>query len=261
MRALLIAALVVLAAALISVEAATSAPRSAIIITSDAGSGAAEAWVFLPEKTPECVLTFIHDDGDLSPARYTSWIDYTVLRHECAVIFPRYQTAAHAPNAANLAGLRAAVSTGMRVVRSSKFRTGGDKALQALPAVTAGFGSGGTLAFAYATAAHDWGFAAPRAVDTVFPVVNDRAVLPSKKLGAKVHVLVQLGDRDKAAGPASGRAVRQYLAARDSASTQIQLVHSTAALPAIHSAPMRADTASENAFWGPLDVLIDGVTP
>lgn len=247
--------------ALVLAAAAAAAPRSAIVSVTDVGSGASEAWVFLPEKAPECVLTFIHDDGDLSPARYTSWIDYTVLRHECAIVFPRYQVAARAPSTANLVGLHAAVSTGMQVIRAAKFRTGGDRALRALPAITAGFGSGGPLALAYATAAQDWGFATPVAVDTVFPVVNDRAALPVRKLGSRVHVLVQLGDRDRRAGPASGQAVRNYLAARDPGTTRIQLVHSTAALAAIHSAPLRVDTAAENAFWGPLDILIDGVTP
>jgi hypothetical protein len=251
----------VLVAALACIQPARPGSRSAIIGVTDVGSGAAEAWVFRPgEGELECVLTFIHDDGDLSPARYTSWIDYTVLRHHCAIVFPRYEVAAHGSNAANLRGLRAAVSTGMKYISTSVLRTGGAQALRALPAITAGFGSGGTLALAYATVAQDWGFNAPIAVDTVFPVVDDRASLPAKRLADRVHVLAQFGDRDLKAGPTSAKAVRTYLAARRG-STTIQVVHSSPALAAIHSAPLRVDSPSENTFWGPLDTLIDGVTP
>ena len=79
-------ALAVVAAALVLTPASAAAPGSSIIRLVDVGSGAAEAWVFLPEEPPDCVLTFVHDDGDLSPARYTSWLNYTVLRHHCAFV-------------------------------------------------------------------------------------------------------------------------------------------------------------------------------
>src|ERR1700751_6023996 len=111
--------LAALAAALIVTPASAAVPNSAIIRLVDVGSGGGESWVFLPEEPPVCVLTFIHDDGDLSPARYTSWLDYTVLRHHCAIVFPRYQLAARTANARNLVGLRAGIAAGLAFVRKT----------------------------------------------------------------------------------------------------------------------------------------------
>lgn len=253
-------ALVAVFAALALAPVSGAASGSAIIRLVDVGSGAGETWVFLPERPPDCVLTFIHDDGDLSPARYTSWLDYTVLRHGCAVIFPRYQLTAHATNSRNLGGLRAGVAAGLAFVRRTSFGLDRNRAT-AVPSITAGFGAGGTLALTLAARAREWGFPPPIAVDTVFPIVNALVPLPTQKLGSHVQVLVQVGDRDRTAGPASARAVRQYLSGRSAGMGRIQVVHSTASLAAIHSAPLRVDTAAENAFWGPLDTLIDGVTP
>jgi hypothetical protein len=55
--------------------------------------------------------------------------------------------------------------------------------------------------------------------------------------------------------------VKHYLSAHSPGLARIQVVLSSASLAAIHSAPLRVDTAAQNAFWGPLDELIDGVTP
>jgi hypothetical protein len=249
--------LAALLVALVLASDSKAARRSVIVQIVDVGGGNHEAWVFLPEERPECVLTFIHDDGDLTPARYTSWLDYTVLRDHCAIVFPKYQLAARAGSARNLTGLRAGISTGLAYVRARAFRTAGARALASVPVIATGFGSGGTLAFTVATRASGWGFPAPIAIDTVFPVVNVLSPLPTAPLADHVHVLVQMGDRDRAAGPASGVAVRKYLASHPAGN--IQVVHSTSALDAIHNAPLRVDSASENAFWGPLDALIDSV--
>jgi predicted esterase len=248
------------ALALVLAPVSTAARGSAIIRLVDVGSGASETWVFLPEEPPDCILTFIHDDGDVSPAHYTSWLDYTVLRHKCAIVFPRYQVAGHAPNTRNLGGLRSGVAAGLAFVRKTSFGLDRDRA-NTVPNITAGFGSGGTLALTLAARAHEWGFPSPIAVDTVFPIVNSLVPLPSQKLSSRVHVLVQIGDRDRAAGPASASAVKQYLSTHPAGLAHIEVVHSTASLTATHGAPLREDTAAQNAFWGPLDTLIDDVTP
>jgi predicted esterase len=255
------ALLVVVGTVLTSAPAATPRPSSQIVRIEDVGKGAAEAWVFLPaEERPDCVLTFIHDDGDLSPARYTPWLSYTVLRDHCAIVFPRYQLARHSSAAGNLRGLRAAVGAGMAFVRKTTFGLYGEKALASMPHIAAGFGSGGTLALALATQARSWGIPSPVAIDSVFPVVSDGAPVPDQQLDRRARVLVQVGDRDRVAGPASASAVRKYLASHPGGRARIQLVRSSASLAATHSAPLRVDTPSENAFWGPLDTLIDSVT-
>jgi hypothetical protein len=260
MRVPLSLALLAFAAALVVVPSAAPRSSSSIVRIEDLGKGAAEAWVFLPQERPDCVLTFIHDDGDMSPARYTPWLSYTVLNDHCAIVFPRYQVAAHSSAAVNIRGLRAAVSTGINYVRTTTFGLYGDKALASMPAISAGFGSGGTLALELAARARSWGLPAPVAIDTIFPVVSDGAPVPDRTLDTRVRVLVQVGDRDVVAGPASATAVRKYLSSHPRGRARIQLIHSTAALAAIHSAPLRVDTASENTFWGPLDALIGSVS-
>jgi hypothetical protein len=240
-------------------SSASAAPSSAIVRLADVGSGANEVWIFLPEKTPQCVLTFIHDKGDLSPARYTSWLDYTVLNDQCAIVFPRYGVGPEASAAAKLRGLRAGVSTGMTYVLKTSFRAGGEAALRASPAIVAGFGSGASLAVTYATSASAWGFARPKALDIIFPVISTTSPLPRARLASSMRVLVQLGDRDTTAGRASALGVRRYLGSRSPTRTQIHVIHSTPSLPAVHSAPLQVNTASETTFWGALDVLIASV--
>jgi hypothetical protein len=237
---------------------ASAAPSSAIVRLADVGSGANEVWIFLPEKTPQCVLTFIHDKGDLSPARYTSWLDYTVLNDQCAIVFPRYGVGPRASAAAKVRGLRAGVSTGMAYVLKTSF-AGDRAAFRASPAIVAGFGSGAGLAVTYATRASAWGFATPKALDLVFPVFSAASPLPAARLAPAMRVLVQLGDRDTVAGHASSLIMRRYLRSRSPARTQIRVIHSTPSLSAVHNAPLQVNTASETAFWGALDVLIGSV--
>jgi acetyl esterase/lipase len=240
-------------------SSASAAPSSAIVRLVDVGSGANEVWIFLPEKTPQCVLTFLHDRADLSPARYTSWLDYTVLNDQCAVVFPRYEVGPGASAAAKVRGLHAGVSTGMTYLLKNSFVVGGEATLRASPAIVAGFGSGAGLAVTYATSASAWGFATPKALDIIFPVVLATAPLPRARLASSMRVLVQLGDRDTTAGRASALAVRRYLGSRSRARTQIHVIHSTPSLPAVHDAPLQVNTASETTFWGALDVLIGSV--
>jgi hypothetical protein len=240
-------------------SSASAAPSSAIVRLADVGSAANEVWIFLPEKTPQCVLTFIHDKGDLSPARYTSWLDYTVLNDQCAIVFPRYGVGPRASAAAKVRGLRAGVSTGMVYVLKTSFVAGGRAAFRASPAIVAGFGAGAGLAVTYVTSASAWGFTTPKALDLVFPVVSATSPLPTARLAPAMRVLVQLGDRDTIAGRASALAVRRYLGSRSPARTQIRVIRSTPSLSAVHNAPLQVNTASETAFWGALDVLIGSV--
>ena len=242
------------------VAPATATHASVIVRVVDVGSGAAEAWAFLPEEKPDCVITFIHDDGDVSPTKYTSWLDYTVLSDHCAIVFPRYQKARGTSASANLNGLRAAISTGMRYISRNEFPAGGDAALRRLPAIAAGLGSGATMALLYATTARQWGYRAPAAVDVVFPVVTANAPLPNAKLAAGTRVLVQMGDRDASVAPRNAGAVRRFLSSH-SPRPHVEVVRSTADLAVTRGAPLLVNTAAENAFWGPLDNLIGSVTP
>ena len=211
--------------------------------------------MFIPEGKPDCLLTFVHDDGDISPARYTSWLDYTALNDHCAIVFPRYQAKAHSTPAANLAGLRAGIAAGIAFIRANSTADP-----STAPQVAAGFGSGATLAIALAVNAHRWGLSAPVALDVVFPVISDSTPLPGRRLAPGFMPSSSSAIATLPPPASSAQAVRHYFAARRAGLTQIRIVRSTAAFIADHGAPLRVDTPSENAFWGPLDNLIGLIT-
>jgi hypothetical protein len=250
--------LAVLVAALALVPSAAAAPGSAIVRSVDVGDGAAEAWVFLPEHRPDCVVVLIHDVGDLTPVRYDGLADFLAIGKDCATIYPRYQAAADPPAAAAaLRGLRASLATGFAFLRGPQSGIGGKAAADALPVTVAGVGYGGTLAFAAARNAKAWGLPVPGAVDSIFPAAGRESGLPVGPLDPRTHVLIQVGDQDRVGGSAAGRDLWKALASHPAGHKRYQLVRSTGSLRAAHSAPLQQTAAAESTFWLPLDDLID----
>ena len=254
--------LAVLAAALALAPSAAAATGSAIVRAVDVGDGAAEAWVFLPEHRPDCVVVVLHDAGDLTPVRYDGLADFLALGKGCATIFPRYQTAADPPTAATaLRGVRAGLSTGFSFLRGPQSGIGGKAAADALPVTVAGFGYGGTLAFAAARSAKAWGLPVPAAVDSIFPSAGRESGLPVAPLDARTRVLIQVGDQDRVGGSAAGSDLWKALASHPPGRKHYQLVRSTGSLRAAHSAPFLQTSAAEDTFWVPLSDLIDVTAP
>jgi hypothetical protein len=231
---------------------AFAGPTSSIVSVHDLGTGAGEVWVFLPEHAPECIVTFVHDAGDLSPARYSGWLSYLAIGNECAAVFPRYELSASSHSAASdLRGLRAGIARGIAYIQSSP------RVTRKLPVVGAGYAYGGVLALAYAANAASWGLPAPLSVDTIFPVSGQAETLLQAPLPARTRVLVQVGDDDRPGGAAGGQVLWRLLASHPSGRKRLQHVHSTPTFSTVHSAPLQITPEAEVAFWAPLDVLID----
>jgi hypothetical protein len=247
--------------ALLLAPGAAARTSSAALRIVDLGKGAAEAWVILPEAPPSCIVAFVHAPGDTTPAKYLPWLDYLVLGKKCAVVFPRYQAAASGPApAADLRGLRQGMGAGIAFVRKTTFGIGGARAAASLPVVAAGVGYGGTLALHYAADARGWGLPVPAAVDSVFPVAGATVGLPSGLVAPSTRVLIQVGDRDRVGGKTSADYLWSYLASHPAGNKHLQVVRSTGALQAVQGAPLKTTAAAENAFWPPLDALIDTAT-
>lgn len=247
--------------ALATVERADARSTSEIVGVRDLANGAGEVWVFLPEAAPTCEVVYLHDSGDLTPERYTPWLSYLAITQHCAAIFPRFQlTAGTHPAASDLRGLRSGISTGLAYVHASVFK-GHTSVSTNVPVLTVGFGYGAVLALAYAGHASSWGLPVPRAVDSIFPVDSFEPGLLSPRIPASTHVLIQVGDRDRAGGKAGGQVLWRYLTSHPASRKHLQVVHSTAALPAVHSAPLRLTNDAEVTFWEPLDMLIANTQP
>lgn len=231
---------------------AFAGPSSSIVSVHDLGTGAGEVWVFLPEHAPECIVTFVHDGGDLSPARYSGWLSYLAISNHCAAVFPRYEVSASSHSgASDLSGLRSGIARGIAYVQAAP------RVPPKLPVVGAGFAYGGVLALAYAANAAAWGLPVPLSVDTIFPVPGHAATLLQAPLPAKTRVLIQVGDDDRAGGAAGGQVLWRLLASHPSSRKRLQHVHSTPTFSTVHSAPLQITPEAEVAFWAPLDVLID----
>ena len=228
---------------------------SEIVGVTDIGTGAKETWALLPgEDPPTCLVIFLHGAGDPTPARYLGWLDHLVVSTSCAVVFPRYQlSGTSAPT--TLDGLRAGISAGVVHVRRARYGFERHRAATNLRTIVAGVGAGGSLAFYYAANARRWGLPVPVALDSIFPTAGHLPGLPLAQLPRSTKVLVQVGDEDRAAAAE----VRAYLASHPASRKRFQTVRSSAGLTATRDAPLETTASAVNAFWGPLDALIDGI--
>ena len=249
-----------LAFLLVAAGTARATHASAIVRLVDVGSGANEAWIFAPEEPPVCELVFLHDEGELSPDRYTAWLSHVAVGDHCVVVFPRYEKAAGASPAADLRAIRTTFAEAQSFLESSSFGAQREHAATRLPLVAGGFGTGATLALTIA--AESARLHLPRAValDAVFPVATRSIALPATRLRASVRVLAEFGDRDRVAGSASAHRVRRYLATHPASHRQIMVVHSNGGLAAVHGAPLGQSAGAQLSFWQPLDILLTDVS-
>jgi poly(3-hydroxybutyrate) depolymerase len=254
-----ILAVAAIAAAVVP-STASSRSSSQILRVVDVGKGSGEAWLYLPaEAVPSCAVVYLHGAGDLTPGRYQAWLDYLTIGRHCAVVFPRYQRTPASPafSGESLRGLRAGAAAGFAYLRSARFGLYDEPAPKRLPVVAAGFGEGGVLAMYYAANAGRWGLRIPAAVDSVFPAGGRVGAPPLVSMPRSTHVLIQVGDRDRVGGRPSGNYLWRYLASHPAGRKRLQVVRSTADLVAVHTAPLQYTAAAQDAFWSPLDALID----
>ena len=237
-------------------------PSGQIISEVDVGKGAGEASLYLPERAPPCAVVFLHGAGDLTPARYQAWLTYLAIGKHCAVIFPRYQPGAKTSpvSAPSLRGLRAGIAASFAYLRTARFGLYRDPIPKRLPVIVAGFADGGMLAIYYAANAKRWGLPVPVAVDSIFPVAGPITGHPLVPLAPKTRVLIQVGDKDQPGAQASEAYLRRYLASHPASRKRFQLVRSTGALNAVHTAPLQTTATATKVFWDPLDAFIDDAT-
>ena len=122
--------------------------------------------------------------------------------------------------------------------------------------VAVGYSIGASLVFSYAANARAWKLPVPSAVDAVFPAgMIPGSPLPS--LSAAVRVLIQVGDQDTEAGTGGANAFWAWLRGHPASRKSYQTVVSRPGLVATHAAPKETSAAARNAFWRPLDELIN----
>jgi hypothetical protein len=247
------------AAVLLAAQTQPAAGRgsSGIVGVTNIGSGARESWTFLPDEPPSCLVVFLHAAGTPTPASYLGWLDYLALGMSCAVVFPRYQLSANATPAA-LDGLRAGVSAGVVHVRHARFGFERHRAGKSLRTVVVGVGLGGSLAFYYAANAKRWGLPVPAAIDSIFPTFGRIPGLPLPSVRRGTQVLVQVTGDARPTERAAAADLREYLASHPDSGKRIRTIRSIPGLKATQGATLQTTASAVQAFWSPLDALIDG---
>jgi hypothetical protein len=214
------------------------------------GHGAASVWVLRPTGPIRSVVVFGHGWKQAPPSasspwvgQFRPWLDHLVAGGS-AVIFPRYQLGGDLPGPARVAAYRRGLELGFaRLGRP------------AVPVVVAGYSYGASLAFYYTANARSWGLPPVAAVDAVFPA----GMIPGAPLPAPPHslrVLIEVGDRDTAAGAPGASAFWAWLAGRPARLQRYRIVHSTGSFAAVHAAPKGTSLQARQAFWAPLDDLV-----
>ncbi len=215
------------------------------------GKGADAVWLIRPSAPVRSVVVFAHgwkshvaSTSDEWVQQFRPWLDHLVARGS-AVIFPRYQLGlGDSAGAERVTSFRRALQVGFA-------RLGHPR----VPVVAAGYSFGGSLVFHYAANARAWGLPTPAAVDSVFPsgpVPGER--LPP--LPIAVRVLIQVGEGDTEAGSGGAEAFRAWLSRHPPSRFRLEIVRSSSALVASHSAPKSSSRAGQRVFWAPLDRLI-----
>lgn len=227
--------------------AAALAAAPAPAIEGPFGSGASSVWILRPAGQIRSIVVFGHGWKAAPPSVAAPWVRQLapwlahLVAHGSAVVFPRYQLGGEDPSAAQVGAFRRGVAEGLARLHADA------------PIVAVGYSLGATLAVYYAADAMRWGLPAPKAFDAIFPA----GLLPGvhlDRLGRGVSVLVQVGDRDTAAGRPGAAPIWSWLSGH--ASRRYDLVRSHGAFLAVHAAPKQTTAAARAAFWSPLDALI-----
>ena len=176
--------------------------------------------------------------------QFRPWLDHLVETGN-AVLFPAYQTGGDAQGPARVASLRRGLEEGFRRLPQ-----------QGLRVVVAGYSYGASLAFSYAANARRWRLPEPSAVDAVFPAGRIPGV-PLPELDARVEVLIEVGDRDTVAGRSGAEAFWSWLSSRRGGRQRLVVVRSSTGFSAEHAAPKLSTRPAREAFWRPLDALIE----
>ena len=218
------------------------------------GNGAEAVTVVRPEgiAAPSPGVIFLHGWGELGAGRYRAWIDHLAEQGN-VVIVPRYQTSSASPPdtvlAAALSGIRAALERAPIAPDTL---------------VVAGHSAGAALAADYAaTAAEDENLPAPLAIYGVYPgraILGYPAGIPAVNPAAiprPTRMIVLGGISDTVVGTTP--ALELLSTATSVPARSKSYVEVTGRRLSDHYAPLRDDKKARQAFWEPLDQLIEEV--
>jgi len=176
--------------------------------------------------------------------QFRPWLDHLAARGD-AVIFPRYQLGGDTTGPARADSYRAGLAEGLRRLPVPA----------GTPVVVMGYSYGASLALTYAANARAWHLPAPTAVDAVFPAGEIPGV-PLPALPPSTRVLIQVGDRDTAAGPGGAAAFWAWLSGHPAKKKRYAVVRSHGSFVADHPSPKATTAAARRAYWAPLDRLV-----
>lgn len=189
---------------------------------------------------PRPVVVFLHGWGAIAPESYGAWLAHLIGEGN-TVVYPRYQTSTASPPDRVLATTLTALRLAFRRVPPA---TGS--------LVVAGHSAGGALSADYAARARGAGLPVPAAIFAAYPGRSassiDGSIPEVDPAGVPddVRVLALGGARDEVVGTAVARRIGQlgrFVLVRD------RRVDT-------HLGPLQADPAARQAFWAPLDRLI-----
>ena len=221
-----------------------SGAADACRITGPFGTARGQVWLLRPGGEPESVVLFGHGWTAVQP---TDW-HRPRLDHLCSagsvVVFPRYQVDELDTFQSAVDGFRDGVQTAFAELDGME-----------LPVVAVGYSLGGALVSYYAGHARDWDVPVPDSVLAIFPTTR----VPGKDAGtppASVQFVLLAGDRDEVVGTAGAEDLRSWLESNGQTADYRQ-VRSTDALTATHEALKESSEASTEAFWAPIDELVE----
>ncbi len=206
----------------------------------------AAAEVFLPDGPSRATVVMLHGWNDLRSTAYRPWIDH-LLAQDVAVVFPAYQDGLLSLPASMLAGTEEGVREGL----ATAARGGAEG-----PVIAMGYSLGGGLAVVYAAMARDWGVAQPAAVYAVFPADPPGRPSPLPPVPADTSVELVVGDRDTVVGRGGADALAEAIRPHP---VTLRVLVSTDDAAFDHFAPKASDAAAQEAFWAPLDAIVDDV--
>ena len=222
------------------------APTTMQPATTDApASSGPTADVFPAKGTSRATVVLFHGWTDIEPTDYLTWIHH--LNGEgVTVLFPRYQQSVLSLPAQMLADAEVATKDGFAKSPTTK------------PVISVGYSLGGGYAVVYAANAKAWQVPAPAAVLGIFPADPPTVPEPFGTVPKATPVTLLVGDHDTVVGSQGAKALAAAIAPHPAT---INVLASTAQITFDHLSAKRTDAPAQNAFWAPLDRIVQELAP
>jgi pimeloyl-ACP methyl ester carboxylesterase len=207
-------------------------------------------YLFRPAGTPKALVIFLHGQGgptETTPHNHRPWFDH-LTAGGAAVVYPRFE----------LDYSRGVLDHAVAGIRTAVNHLGaGD-----LPVLVIGHSRGAALAVEYAAVAKSDHAPVPKAIYSVEPVAygEQTHIVDFQPIDHATRVVLVVGDRDpNAAGGAHVLLERLQKGQFPGTEIKIQLVRSHGAFVADHLAVLRDSPGAQQAFWHPVDRLLEQI--